>query len=44
MKSRLLRKVKQPVLSGKRKVGAGCQWLMPVILATREAENRRITV
>jgi hypothetical protein len=23
---------------------AGCQWLMPVILATQEAEVRRITV
>jgi hypothetical protein len=23
---------------------AGCQWLMPVILATQEAEIRRITV
>jgi hypothetical protein len=22
----------------------GCQWLTPVILATQEAENRRITV
>jgi hypothetical protein len=26
------------------KEAAGCQWLMPVILATQEAEIRRIAV
>jgi hypothetical protein len=28
----------------KKSTGAGCQWLTPVILATQEAEIRRITV
>jgi hypothetical protein len=27
-----------------RNTSAGCQWLMPIILATQEAEIRRITV
>jgi hypothetical protein len=26
------------------KLFAGCQWLMPIILATREAEIRRVVV
>jgi hypothetical protein len=24
--------------------GAGCQWLVPIILATQEAKNRRMKV
>jgi hypothetical protein len=28
----------------KKIIGTGCQWLTPVILATQEAEIRRITV
>jgi hypothetical protein len=33
-----------PEITNLRKKRAGCQWLTPVILATQEAEIRRITV
>jgi hypothetical protein len=34
-----------PILKKKeRKKRAGCQWLMPIILATQEVEIRRIMV
>jgi hypothetical protein len=37
-------KIIEDVLSSRDLTVAGYQWLMPVILATQEAEIRRITV
>jgi hypothetical protein len=34
----------QSIFKKKRKASAGCQWLTPVILATWEAEIRRVKV
>jgi hypothetical protein len=33
-----------PMLQTRKLVGAGHQWLTPVILATQEADTRRIVV
>jgi hypothetical protein len=39
-----LRNTHQLVIRGKKHPGAACPWLTPVILATEEAEIRRIAV
>jgi hypothetical protein len=41
-----LRRVKKQVSSGEPRTFKGnrCWWLMPIILATQEAENRRIAI